>query len=252
MADEHQMTARYRKLYARLIRLYPKPHRERFGEEMTQTFNDLLRQRAAERKSLLGCALWMFGETTAGIIREGIGMMTMKSATGIALAMALTFITAGLLGGPDLLVGIGILSLPVLAILMAFVAYREAKPYTRPYRIAMGLALAAAIFMIWASLGVGIIGADGDPINVVYFGVFAVGIAGAAIGRFEPQGMARALFATALAQLFVAAVAIMADWGMPYSPPAELVTINGFFIALWLVAALLFRQSARTRARLSS
>src|SRR4029077_16900076 len=37
-------TARYRNLYAKLLRLYPKPYRERFGEEMEQTFNDICRE----------------------------------------------------------------------------------------------------------------------------------------------------------------------------------------------------------------
>jgi len=44
MANEHA-TARYRKIYAKLLRLYPKPYRERFGEGMEQTFNDLCRKR---------------------------------------------------------------------------------------------------------------------------------------------------------------------------------------------------------------
>src|SRR5688572_18939589 len=49
------------------------------------------------------------------------------------------------------------------------------------YRSAIGLALAAACMLVWLSLGVGIIGADGDPANLMYFGVLAVGIIGALI-----------------------------------------------------------------------
>ena len=60
------------------------------------------------------------------------------------------------------------------------------------YRLAVGVALAAAFILVWLSLGVGIIGADGDPANMVYFGVLAVGIIGAIIARFQPHGMARA------------------------------------------------------------
>jgi hypothetical protein len=47
------------------------------------------------------------------------------------------------------------------------------------YRSAIGVALAAAFILVWLSLGVGIIGKDGDPANLMYFGVLAVGIVGA-------------------------------------------------------------------------
>ena len=69
----------------------------------------------------------------------------------------------------------------------------------RKYRFAAGVALAAAFVLAWLSLGVGVIGKDGDPANLMYFGVLAVGIIGAVIARFRPHGMARALLATALA-----------------------------------------------------
>ncbi len=35
---------RYRTWYAMLLRLYPRPFRERFGEGMAQTFHDLCRE----------------------------------------------------------------------------------------------------------------------------------------------------------------------------------------------------------------
>src|SRR5687767_3728133 len=75
------------------------------------------------------------------------------------------------------------------------------------YRYAVGVALAAACILVWLSLGVGIIGKDGDPANLMYFAVLAVGIIGALIARLRPHGMARALFAMALAQALVAAIA---------------------------------------------
>ena len=65
-------TARYRNLYAKLLHLYPKPYRERFGEEMEQTFNDLCRERRKAGDGLFGFVLWVFAETSAGIIRENI------------------------------------------------------------------------------------------------------------------------------------------------------------------------------------
>jgi peptidoglycan/LPS O-acetylase OafA/YrhL len=113
------------------------------------------------------------------------------------------------------------------------------------YRSAIGVALAAAFILVWLSLGVGIIGKDGDPANLMYFGVLAVGIIGAIIARLQPHGMARALFATALAQALVAAIALIAGLGLPWSGPAEILVLNGFFIALFAGSAWLFRRAAR-------
>ena len=115
------------------------------------------------------------------------------------------------------------------------------------YRSAVGVALAAAFILVWLSLGVGIIGKDGDPANLMYFAVLAVGIIGAIIARFQPHGMARALFATALAQALVTVIALTAGLGLPWSGPAEILGLNGFFVAMFVGSAWLFRRSARER-----
>lgn len=121
------------------------------------------------------------------------------------------------------------------------------KTHTRLYGAAVGVAVAAACLLVWLSLGVGIIGRDGDPANRMYFGVLAVGIIGALLARFRPVGMARALFATALAQTLVAVIALGARWGYPWSGPLELVALNGFFVALFGASAWLFRRAASGR-----
>ena len=115
------------------------------------------------------------------------------------------------------------------------------------YRAAVGVAVAAALLLVWLSLGVGIIGRDGDPANLMYFGVLAVGIIGAIVARFQPHGMARALFATALAQTSVAVIALIAGLGYPWSGPLELSALNGFFVALFVGSAWLFRRAAHGR-----
>ncbi len=112
------------------------------------------------------------------------------------------------------------------------------------YRAAIGVALAAGCILVWLSLGVGIIGKDGDPANLMYFGVLAVGIVGALVARFRAHGMARALFAMAFAQALVAAIALFARLGLPWSGPAELVLLNGFFVAMFAGSACLFRRAA--------
>jgi hypothetical protein len=109
------------------------------------------------------------------------------------------------------------------------------------YSFAMSLAIVALLALVWASLGVGIIGRDGDPANLMYFGVVAIGIVGALLARFRSGGMALALLATATAQAAVAMYAVIAGLGLPWSGPAEILLLNAFFIALFIASAWLFR-----------
>ena len=114
----------------------------------------------------------------------------------------------------------------------------------RSYRFALVLAVGAAFLLAWVSPSVSLIGADGDPANVMYAGVLAVGAIGAFVSRTQPRGMARTLVGMALAQAVVAAIALFAGLGRPWSGPLEIVLSNGFFIALFLASAWLFRRAA--------
>ncbi len=94
MAYEHSIR-RYRNWYAKLLRLYPQPYRERFGEGMEQTFNDLCREYANEEQGLFSFALWTFVETFGGIIRENLNYNRMKNlSTKPALAATIGFLFA--------------------------------------------------------------------------------------------------------------------------------------------------------------
>jgi len=121
-------------------------------------------------------------------------------------------------------------------------AYELAARVTgdRVYRTAVGLALAGAFTLAWANLAVGVIGPEDHPANLMYFGVLAVGVIGAAVARLQPQGMVRALVATALAQALAALIAMIAGLGSSYM-------VTGFFVVLWLGSAWLFQRAARTR-----
>jgi len=113
------------------------------------------------------------------------------------------------------------------------------------YRFAVGVALAAAFILIWVNGAVGIIGDESNDANMMFFGVLAVGIIGAIIARFEPAGMVRAMYATALAQAGVAAIALIAGLGSS-APiwPKDILVMTGLFVALWLLSAWLFRKAA--------
>jgi len=58
--------------------------------------------------------------------------------------------------------------------------------------------------------------------------------------------MARVLFAMALAQALVAVVALVAGLGATEPPgPLRILILNGFFVALFVGSASLFRRAAQ-------
>lgn len=124
----------------------------------------------------------------------------------------------------------------------------DRQPWPGMFRTACAIAIAGALLLAWLSLGVGIIGRDGDPGNRMYLGVLCVGVVGSLLARFRPQGMARALLATALAQTAVTVIALAAGLGRPWSGPLELVLLNGFFVVLFMGSAWLFWRAARAAA----
>lgn len=105
------------------------------------------------------------------------------------------------------------------------------------YRAGVAVAIVAGFILVWMNLAVGIIGDEDNPANLMYGGVLLVGVSGALIGRFRPGGMAKALVATAVAQIVVAVVALVAGLGYTF-------ILTGFFVALWLTSARLFRKAA--------
>ena len=112
--------------------------------------------------------------------------------------------------------------------------------------MAVGLALATVLILAWIIGAVGVLGADGDPADLMYLGVLVVGIVGAIIARFQPHGMARTMLATAATQMLVAVVAlILGQQHIPYMSVFEILSLNGFFAALFLGSARLFRKAAR-------
>lgn len=113
------------------------------------------------------------------------------------------------------------------------------------YRAAVGVALTGMFLLVWINLAVGIIGSEDHPANAMYVGVLAVALLGAIIARLQPRGMARAMFATALAQALVTVIALVLRLGGAASGPVEILGVNGMFIALFVGSAALFQAAAR-------
>ncbi len=242
---------RCRNWYAKLLRLSPKPYRERFGEGMEQTFNDLCRERVKAGRGLIRFALWMFFETSAGIMRENMAFIIMQKSiirvalgTGLILLIPLfgnlfvdgwnwplpAFILAG-----TLLFGTG-LTYELVA----------RKMNNKAYRFAVGLALGTAFVLTWINLAVG--GILGDhPANLMYPGVLLVGSIGVIIARLEPHGMSRALFAMAFAMALVPVIALIVGAPAFANGVVAVFGLHAFFAMLFVGSALLFRRANANR-----
>ncbi len=91
-------------LYKKLLRLYPRGFREQLEESMQQTFSDLYNERKKQTKhGLFVFVLWMFLETSTGILKEHILVLrkgdSMKNLLANHNAAAITsFILAMPLG----------------------------------------------------------------------------------------------------------------------------------------------------------
>ncbi len=116
------------------------------------------------------------------------------------------------------------------------------------YRVAFGVGLAGAFLLLWVNGAVGIIGNEGQPANLMYGAVFAVGFIGSLMARFKPRPMARTLFAAALTQMLVPVIALLI-WPPPATSWAPGVfgvfVLSAFFAMLFVISALLFRKAAR-------
>ena len=121
------------------------------------------------------------------------------------------------------------------------------------YRSGVGVAVAATFLLIWVNLAVGFLGSEDNPANLIFFGVFAVAIVGAFIARFRPAGMAKAMAATAAAQVAIGVVALAAGLGSAgYDGIYEVVMGSSLFAGLWLASAWFFRRADRQISAVSS
>jgi hypothetical protein len=253
MGDDQLAIARYRRWYRKLLRFYSKPHRERFGESMEQTFHDLCRERAEAGEGLFSFVLWALVETSRGIVRENGKSIIMRNPTRFAvwaLVVALLLLIPLAMQFTDEVQGNEAVAYGVL--LLAFGGLYELARWLRTrgrtYRIAFGVGFTAAALLFWANGAVGIIGSEDNPANLMYGAVFAVGLLGAVISRLKPRGMAPTLFLAALVQVLIPVVAFFiwpakASWGN--AGVVGVFVINLVFAALFVLSAMLFRRAER-------
>jgi hypothetical protein len=129
---------------------------------------------------------------------------------------------------------------------LAYELVAKEKMSNKAYRFAVGVALAAVFILVWMNAAVGGILGD-DPANMMYFGVLLIGFIGAVIARLEPQGMSRALFATALAMVLVPAIALIIGTPAFANGVVAVFGLHAVFATLFVGSALLFRRASANR-----
>ena len=242
------------RVYRSLLRVYPRELRDEYGDEMVRCFRDLCREALEDGGGVGLAALWArtLPELLSTALKERSTMVTRnayRSVVGVALATALILLlillSMRIIGDMNwslfdfVFAGAIIFGTGLTYVLVARKAGNIA------YRVAVGVALAAAFMLVWSNLAVGIIGSEDNLANLMYGGVLAIGFIGAIIAELRPQGMARVLFAMAVTQAAITGIALILGLGTPWSEPGEIVFVNGFFVTLFIGSALLFRSVAR-------
>jgi CHASE2 domain-containing sensor protein len=104
--------------------------------------------------------------------------------------------------------------------------------------------------LVWLIAAVGVIGIEGDRADLMYFAVLAIGISGAIVARFQPEGMASAMFVTAAAIVLVGVIALMlGKHESPITSVFEILGLTGMFAALFAGSAWLFRIASAQQSR---
>lgn len=107
------------------------------------------------------------------------------------------------------------------------------------YKAGVGVALVAGFGLGWSNMVH--VADSGNPANLVYYGVLAVGGVGAWLARLEARGLARTLFAMAAT---LALIAVMLPSGAPPYMARNMAIGHGVFVALFTTSALLFRHAS--------
>ena len=249
------------KLVARWVRFYtrdlPTPLAERRIDEIDADLHDHIAHERAHGTSDRRLALSILSRMVRGLAADASwrgqrarAKRAYRSAAGVALATALILLVPLLAMQFTDEVVWNLADFVVAGVLLfgAGLTYQlvARKARNTPYRVAVGVAVAGALMLVWLVGAVGVIGEEGDRADLMYGVVLAVGVIGAFIARFRPGRMARALVAMAFAQALVAVIALIAGKHQaPISSVFEILGLNALFVALFVASAWLFRAAAR-------
>lgn len=236
---------RYRTWYAMLLRLYPRPFHERFGEGMAQTFDDLCREHRDAGRGLFGLALWIFFETSVGIVRENITRMSqlgktmLRVALGALAVLMVPIMASRVVEGWNWPAGAFVRVYVLFFVTGMVYALIARKMGAWSYKVGLGVAIVAGFALGWSTM---VQTADsGHPERLWYLSVLVVGLVGACLARLKAQGLALTLFAMAAT---LALIAVMLPSGAPPDMALRMAIGHGVFVALFTASGLMFRHAS--------
>ena len=112
------------------------------------------------------------------------------------------------------------------------------------YKAGVGLALVAGFALGWSNMVH--VADSGNPANLVYYGVLALGGVGAWLSRLDARGLARTLFAMAAT---LALIAVILPSGAPPDLARNMAISHGVCVALFIASGLLFRHASLAGSR---
>ncbi|WP_133274040.1 hypothetical protein [Hymenobacter radiodurans] len=117
------------------------------------------------------------------------------------------------------------------------------------YRLAAAAAVGAGLLLVWAQLAVGLVGSEDNPVNLLFGAVLAVAFIGSIAARFQPRGMANAMFAASLTYVVVTLLALFVwppspDTAEPQVRLANVLAANGIFAAIWAFSGWMFLRAS--------
>jgi hypothetical protein len=187
---------------------------KRHGEERQEAGEMIEARKAMGRGKVVRGVLW--GGAAALLIAQWVAMQVTDEVNWTAG----DFLFAGILLGTT---GLG---------MEAAVRMRTSPAW----RGGAALALLAAVLIVLVNGAVGMIGTEDNVHNLLFLGVVALAVAGAAIVRLRAGGMAWVLAAAGVSHLGIALA------GLPADPRGAMLSAG--MSGLWFLAALLFRKAA--------
>jgi hypothetical protein len=236
---------RYQACYAMLLRLYPQPFRDRFGEGMKQTFHDLCRERGDGGRGLFRFALWTFCETLEGIVMENImrrdqlGKMTLRVALGALAVWMVPLVASQFFEDWHWGVG-GFVRVYVLFFLTGMVyALIARRMGSWAYKAGLGVALVSGFALGWSTM---VQTADsGHPERLWYLSVLVVGLVGLLLSRLKARRLAYTLFAMAAT---LALITVILPSGAPPDMAQRMAIGHGVYVVLFIASGLMFRHAS--------
>jgi hypothetical protein len=219
--------------------------REHFGDGMAQTFHDLCREHSDAKRGLFGLALWIFFETSVGIVRENtthmpqLGKTILRVALGALPVWMVPVMAAQFVEDWHWGVG-GFVGAYLLFFLTGMVIVLIARRMgVWSYKAGVGVASVAAFALGWSTM---VQTADsGHPERLWFLSVLVVGFIGACLARLRAPGLAVTLFAMAAV---LALISVMLPSGAPPDMALRMAIGHVIYTVVFASSGLLFRHAS--------